>query len=127
MDVVTAKAVFNSEYKWIKVITLIDRWQVGMYIDSYEKEAIELGLQLKKELGNENLIIVNDNQHAVAEVNGMSYYQWELMEDFLNIRDEKESFEILWSPREFVREAHKLTIDKATKVFDPDEIWWDED
>ena len=69
-DVATARAVYGSDYRWIKVLALQERYDGLDYIDCYETEAIRLGLCLKKELNNPNLSVINDNKHAVADING---------------------------------------------------------
>ena len=58
-DVATAEAVYAKNYRWVKIIALQPRWEGLDYIDSYESEAIRLGLDLKQELENPNLIFIN--------------------------------------------------------------------
>lgn len=113
VSVATARAVFNSEYQWVKIIDIIDKYEIERYIDSYEAEAIKLGLKMRTELTDENLVIINDNQYAVANINSHSFY----MSDY----DFKNKLKVVWTPRKSVKIADKLTVGKATKIFSPDD------
>jgi hypothetical protein len=126
LDIVTARAVFDLEHQWVQVITLIDRWEGEICFDSYEAEAIRLGLRLKQELGDENLAIVNDNQYAVAELNQINSSFWRFMPDFFALEAEQIAPQVFWSPRKFLKSADRLTIEHATKVFHPEHLWEDD-
>lgn len=120
LDVATARAVYSLDYRWVKIIALVERYDGQFYIDSYETEAIRLGLYLKKELGLPNLSVINDNKHAVANINGIISFERSFLKDFLEFTQENKP-EVFWSPREFVRQADRLSIYEATKIFAPDD------
>lgn len=116
VSVATARAVFNSEYQWVKIISIIDKYEVETYIDSYEQQAIQLGLKMKQELADEDLLIINDNKHAVASMSGYPVYMWDWIDD---LKENKS--DIVWAPRKTVKIADKLTVAEATKIFAPDD------
>jgi hypothetical protein len=65
VDVVTARAVFNADYRWVNVIALApDPAWFNDNFSQFEQEAISLGLKMWRELNKSNLVIVNDNQSA---------------------------------------------------------------
>lgn len=113
VSVATARAVFNSEYQWVKIIDIIDKYDIIQNIDNYEEEAIKLGLKMRTELEDENLVIINDNKHAVANINSYSFY----MSDY----DFQNKLKVVWTPRKSVKIADKLTVGEATKIFTPDD------
>lgn len=113
ISVVTARAVFSPDYQWVKIIDIIDKEDILEQIDRYEEEAIKLGLKMRAELKDENLVIINDNKHAVAYINGCSFYVPD--SDFQN------ELKVVWTPRKNVKIADKLTVEEATKIFTPDD------
>ena len=119
LDIATARAVYE-DYKWVKAIAIQERYYGLDYIDSYETEAINLGLYLKQEIGNPNLSVINDNKHAVSSVNGIiSFEPWFLKEFIKFVKENKPT--VFWSPRKFVKQADRLSIRDATRVFSPDD------
>lgn len=73
---------------------------------------------MRKESGNENIVIINDNKQAVADINGWSF--------FMSSKDFENESKVVWTPKKNVKIADKLTVEKATKVFSPDEDFDDE-
>lgn len=71
IDVAVAKAVCGIKHRWIKVLALLPRIDGEYYIDSFETEAIWLGLALKKEMNESDLSVINDNQNAVSHINNI--------------------------------------------------------
>ena len=119
LDVATARAVYNLEHRWIKILALLKRTEIELYIDSYETEAIRLGLALKKELNDLNLAVINDNKHAVSSINGIISFDPRFLKDFREFIKENKP-EVFWSPRKFVNQADRLSIHEATRIFTPD-------
>lgn len=124
-DVATARAVYGLEYRWVKVLAPISRYDGLDCIDSYETEAIKLGLALKRELDLPDLSVINDNKHAVANINGIISFDSKFIRDFIDFSQGKP--EVFWSPRKYVKSADRLGILDATKVFLPDEYLFEED
>jgi len=122
ITIATARAVFNPDYQWVKIIATIDKEYMLDNIDQYELEAIKLGLMMRKELGNENIVIINDNKHAVAQINGWSFF----MSDFISHKDFENESKVVWTPRKNVRIADQLTLEEATKIFSPNDDFDDE-
>jgi len=116
IDIATARAFLDSQYKWVKILNISDRYDSLDYIDMYEAEAIKLGLFMKQELGDKELLIINDNKHAVAHVSGHRFYTCEWNDDEM-----EKSSDILWAPRKIVELADKLTVYEATRIFSPDD------
>ena len=113
VDVALAKAVCGIKYKWIKVLNLLPKIDGQYYIDSFETEAIWLGLALKKEINESNLSVINDNQNAVSDINHI------LSQNHTSILEKNQNPEVFWSPRNFVFQADRLKIQEATKIFAP--------
>lgn len=122
ITIATARAVFNPDYQWVKIIATIDKEYMLDNIEQYELEAIKLGLMMRKELGNENIVIINDNKHAVAQINGWSFF----MSDFISHKDFENESKVVWTPRKNVRIADQLTLEEATKIFSPNDDFDDE-
>ena len=113
VDVALAKAVCGIKHKWLKVLTLLPRIDGQYYIDSFETEAIWLGLALKKEINESDLSVINDNQNAVSDINNI------LSRNNTSIIEKDNKPEVFWSPRNFVFQADRLKIQEATKIFAP--------
>ncbi len=121
-DVATARAVYSLDYRWVKIIALLERYDGLSYIDSYEAEAIRLGLHLKKELNSPDLSVINDNKHAVAESNGIFSFDGSFLKDYLASIKENPP-EVFWGPRKSVKLADCLSIHEATRIFVPDDYF----
>ncbi len=123
-EVVTAKAFYNLEYQWVKILKLSYGYEEQNNFEYYEENAIQLGKFLKQQLERDNLLIINDNQNAVVTANGIPhFYKWD---KFIFKEIEKQlinnsSIDIFWMPRKHVKLAHNLRINPATKIFFPDE------
>jgi len=115
LGVATARAVFNPDYQWVKIITLIDKYDLIDNIDYYELEAIKLALKMRAELDDENIVIINDNKHAVADITGNRFY------DFYDDNNFENNLKVVWASRKNVKLADQLTIKEATKIFTPDD------
>lgn len=126
LDIATARAVYSLDYKWVKAIAICDRYDGQLYIDSYETEAINLGLYLKQEIGNPNLSVINDNKHAVSSVNGIISCEPWFLKEFVEFTKENKPT-VFWSPRKFVKQADRLSIRDATRVFSPDDELFEPD
>lgn len=113
VDVALAKAVCGIKHKWIKVLALLPRIDGEYYSDSFETEAIWLGLALKKEMNESDLSVINDNQWAVSHINNI------LIRDSTSVIEKENKPEVFWSPRDFVIQADRLKIQEATKIFAP--------
>ena len=118
-DVATARTVYGTNYRWVKLIALQPRWKGLDYIDSYETEAIKLGLNLKQELEAPNLMVINDNKHAVAEINGLLSCDRSFLKNFLALLPDNPP-EVFWGYRKSVKVADSLKIEEATRIFAPD-------
>ena len=115
LDIDTARAVYE-DYKWVKAIAIQERYYGIDYIDSYETEAINLGLYLKQEIGNPNLSVINDNKHAVSSVNGIICFEPWFLKEFVEFTKENKPT-VFWSPRKLVKQADRLSIHDTTRVF----------
>ena len=88
------------------------------YLDFSEIDADEV--ESFEELANPNLSIINDNKHAVSAINGIISFDRYFLKDFLEFTKENQP-KVFWSPRKYVKEADRLSIHKATKIFAPDD------
>ena len=120
--VVTAKAFYDLDYQWVEILSLSYGQYEADNFDYYEEMAILLGRKLKEELGQENLLILNDNQNAVLSVNGISdYYRWDKSLPFEEDEIVNTPTDVFWIPREQATLAHNLKVERATKIIFPDE------
>ncbi|BAZ12146.1 hypothetical protein NIES4071_39740 [Calothrix sp. NIES-4071] len=103
VDVIVAKAVY-ANHAWVRVLQYELTWRAEVCFDYHEREAILLGVHMRKQLGLD-IPVINDNTNAVRSTLG-----------YTNIG---------WQPRKGVAAAHKLSISKATKIYDQD--LWDEE
>ena len=126
LDIATARAVYGNNYRWVKAIAIHDRYDGLFDIDSYETEAINLGLYLKQEIGNPNLSVINDNKHAVSSVNGIISCEPWFLKEFVKFTQENKPT-VFWSPRKFVKQADRLSIRDATRIFTPDDDLFEPD
>jgi hypothetical protein len=120
VDVLTARAVLNDDYQWVKLIMLKDNtFCFNEIFAQFEGEAISLGIKMRSELNNENLVIVNDNQDAVLRMQSPRFDDWD--EGYFEIEDESEIVlaypKIYWMPRKYVGLADRLTVEQATRIF----------
>ena len=125
--VLTAKAIYQ-EQRWLMLIDLdyqLTYCQGEQCFDGYEEKAIQLGNHLKEELGDDSLIVVNDNQSAVKTMNGFSFDVWLLDKEWAK-ELAKKTYSVLWAERNFVRQADRLKVQEANRIFSPDALWENE-
>ncbi len=85
VNVLTARAVFNEDYKWVKLLTLNCPAFFPLFnscFSQFEAEAIRLGVTMWLELNDENLVIVNDNQEAVLRIQYSDIDDWGKNDDW---------------------------------------------
>ena len=85
-----------------------------------------MGLYLKQAIGNPNLSVINDNKHAVSSVNGIISCEPWFIKEFVEFSAENQPT-VFWSPRKDVKEADRLRISEATRVFSSDDELFEPD
>ena len=94
LDLITARACYGS-HRWIAIVSLPLR---NPFFQQHEEQAIALGLALRDALGVEGTV-VNDNKDAVRAM-----------------RARHPDAAIVWKRRQFVRDAHALSLTTANRV-----------
>jgi len=119
--VVTVKAFYNSSYKWLKILSFFQPYLEPTNFDYYEAISICLADKLRKELGQENLLIINSNKKAVLGINGLLNYKGEIR--FSDPQDinfiNRPKTQVFWSPKTQVKLARNMKINQATKLILP--------
>ncbi len=101
VNVVVAKAVYESN-AWTRVLTISTPEFEEYNFENHEEQAILLGVQMRKHLGLD-ILVINDCKNAVRRVR-------------------RQYPTIGWQPRKCVRAAHNLKISQATKVYN-EQVW----
>ena len=95
LDLITARACYGP-HRWLAILSL--PLYDGPFFQQHEEQAIALGLALRDTLGLE-CAVVNDNKDAVRAV-----------------RQRHPDVAIVWKRRQFVRDAHALSLTTANRI-----------